>query len=210
MLLSCYYQEKEPGAESLSLGTGTSRASLCHPSSLWFSTRLQHELQRTRALRVLLLLADRPNEQLQAPYPRCDLQTAKKVLFPSKRPAEDGWAGRGFPKHGHSWDFCYSWAPAWHPQSIPIVTAATTCFCIPHRLGVDVINLAGLFPRLQRRRVPAALKKRPWRGKPQARPVPSDRSPAAGTGSPFGEVPYLASPRRFSSGMHLGRAKMRS
>lgn len=135
---------------------------------------------------MLLLLADRPNEQLQAPYPRCDLQTPKKVLFPSERPVEDWWAGRGFPKHGHSWDFCSSWAPAWHPQSIPIVTAATTCLCIPHRLGVNAINLAGLFPRLQGRRVPAALKKLPWRGKPQAGPGPSDGSQRQVLAAPLG------------------------
>lgn len=55
-----------------------------------------------------------------------------------------------------------------------------------------------------------ALKKLPWRGKPQARPLRRDRPPAVATGSPFGEVLYLTSAHRFSSGTHLGRAKMLS
>lgn len=118
----------------------------------------------------------------------------------------------GWQRLSQAWTqlgFLLQLGPGLAPPNIPIVTAATTCLCIPHRLGVDAISLAGLFPRLQGRRVPTALKKLPWRGKPQAGPGPSEGSPAAGAGSPFGEVPYLASPRRFSSGMHLGTANMR-
>ena len=46
---------------------------------------------------MLLLLAEKPNEKLQAPYPKHDLQTPKKVLFSSKRPMEDRWPAEAFP-----------------------------------------------------------------------------------------------------------------
>lgn len=100
VLLSCYYKEKELCMEliALSSSTGSRRTSVCHLAA-------DFSLKGT-------------TEQ-QASYPNYDLRLSNKVLFSSRAAHGGQWAGRGFPKHKHHWDFSCGWVTAWWPQTSP-------------------------------------------------------------------------------------------